>query len=51
MTIKLTPNDSINETLKHCSKNDEILLSNGIYNEKVLINVDGISLIGESKMV
>lgn len=49
MTIKLTPNDSINETLKHCSKNDEILLSNGIYNEKVLINVDGISLIGESK--
>ncbi len=49
MIYKLTPKDSINETLKHCSINDEILLSNGVYNEKIHININGISLIGESK--
>lgn len=49
MIYKLSPNDSINDTLKKCSKNDEILLSKGIYNEKITISIEGISLIGESK--
>ncbi len=49
MIFKLTPNDSINKTLKQCKKNDIILLSKGIYHEKVLINIEGITLKGESK--
>ena len=49
MIFKITPNDSINKTLKQCKKNDIILLSNGIYHEKVLINIEGITLKGESK--
>jgi len=49
MRYNLTPNDSINEALKKCKINDEIYLSNGIYNEKVIISIDGIALIGESK--
>ncbi len=49
MLYKLTPKDSINEVLKQCTKNDEIFLSNGVYNEKIIISIDGISLIGESK--
>ena len=35
MIFKLTPNDSINKTLKQCKKNDIILLSKGIYHEKI----------------
>ncbi len=49
MRYNLTPNDSINKVLKKCKINDEIYLSNGIYNEKVIISIDGIALIGESK--
>lgn len=49
MIYKITPKDSINDTLKLCKKNDKIYLFNGIYNEKVLINVEGITLIGEDK--
>ena len=45
MRYNLTPNDSINKVLKKCKINDEIYLSNGIYNEKVIISIDGIALI------
>ncbi len=49
MIYNLTPANSINDTLKMCNKNDKIMLSKGIYNEKVIINVEGISIIGENK--
>ncbi len=49
MIYELSPNDSINDTLKYCIKNDEIRLSNGIYREKIIVSVEGVTIVGESK--
>ena len=40
---------SINKTLHKCNPGDIIFLKNGIYNEKVEVRVNNISIIGESK--
>lgn len=49
MIVKIDSSMSINESLKNLSKGDTLYLSNGIYNEKVEIEISDINIIGESK--
>ena len=42
MIYELNPTNSINETIKKMSNNDILLLNDGIYNEKIFINIDNI---------
>lgn len=49
MKYTLTNKNSINETIKNCNPGDSILLKNGIYNEKVEITVDQLTISGESQ--
>lgn len=47
MIYKINPSISINDILRNASKGDTIRLAKGIYNEKVIINTDGIHIVGE----
>lgn len=47
MVYEITPNDSITESAKKLASGDVLYLKNGIYNEKVEIFNDNISIIGE----
>lgn len=49
MKYTLNPAMSINETLKKCVPGDQIYLENGIYNEKVEIDIDNITIIGQDE--
>ena len=49
MKYVLNFTDSINETLKKCLPGDIIYLKPGIYNEKVEVLINDISIIGENK--
>lgn len=49
MQYTLTNENSINEVIKKCNPGDSIFLKNGIYEEKVEITTDGISITGESQ--
>lgn len=46
--IILNDSSSIKNALKNAKSGDTIFLKNGIYNEKIVINIDNITLIGES---
>ncbi len=48
--LMITINDSIsiNNALKNAKSGDTIYLKNGIYNEKIVISVDNITIIGEN---
>ncbi len=48
MIYKIDSSMSINECLKKMKSGDSLYLKNGIYNEKVEIDVSNISIIGES---
>ncbi|MBE6137058.1 MAG: pectin esterase [Erysipelotrichaceae bacterium] len=41
--------ESINDTLAKCKPGDSIYLKNGIYNEKVEVRIDNLTIIGESQ--
>ncbi len=49
MKYVLNPSESINETLSKCIPGDIIYLNCGIYNEKVEIFTDNITIIGENR--
>ena len=49
MEYKINSSESINKTLEKCKPGDTIFLKNGIYNEKVEIRVDNLTIIGESR--
>lgn len=49
MEYIIDSNESINSTLLKCHPGDKIYLKNGIYNEKVEIRVDNLTIIGESQ--
>ncbi|MCR5350113.1 MAG: hypothetical protein K6E20_03880 [Acholeplasmatales bacterium] len=49
MEYKLNDKMSINDTLKHVKTGDIIYLADGIYKEKIQINVNNITIVGQSK--
>ena len=49
MLYKIDSSKSINEALNNLNPGDTLYLKNGIYNEKVEINISNINIIGESK--
>ena len=49
MRYEIDSSMSINETIKKLNSGDELYLKNGLYNEKVFINKDNITITGESK--
>ena len=49
MQYKIDSQCSINETLKKLKDGDTLFLKNGIYNEKVEVDISNINIIGESK--
>ncbi len=49
MVIELTPKDSITEAAKKLKSGDKLFLKKGIYNEKVEIFNNNISIIGENR--
>ena len=49
MLYKIDNSKSINDTLDSLNPGDTLMLMNGIYKEKVSINVPNINIIGESK--
>jgi len=49
MDFIIGSSESINKTLEKCHPGDTIFLKNGIYNEKIIIRVDDLTIIGESQ--
>ncbi|MCR5349994.1 MAG: hypothetical protein K6E20_03280 [Acholeplasmatales bacterium] len=49
MKYKISPNDSINETLKKMNEYDELYLNEGVYNEKVEFFNNNIKIKGAGK--
>ena len=49
MEYKLNDKMSINETLKKAKEGDVLFLADGIYKEKIKINTNNITIIGQSK--
>lgn len=49
MIYKITPNMSLNKTIDNCKPGDVIILEKGIYNEKVEIYKDNITILGLDK--
>ena len=49
MEYKLNDKMSINDTLKRVKAGDIIYLADGIYKEKIKINVNNITIVGQSK--
>lgn len=51
MNYYLSINDSINEYLRKCKNGDVLYLSEGIYEEKIKISVEGIKIIGNNTTI